>query len=80
MPLFEYTCEACEHTFEVLVRNAQGKARIKCDACGSTEVRKLFSVFAASASGAGSGADGFAGPTGCPTCGAEPGGACQFNN
>ncbi len=79
MPLYEYICEACEHAFEVLVRNADD-TEVRCSACGSAGARKRFSAFAMSMSNSSSGAEGFAGPSGCPTCGDVPGGACQFGN
>ena len=47
MPLYEYICEACEHAFEVLVRNADD-AEVRCSACGSSGARKRFSAFAMS--------------------------------
>jgi len=44
MPLYEYHCEPCEHTFETLIR-AGDLAR--CPRCGSVDVAKLLSVPAA---------------------------------
>jgi putative FmdB family regulatory protein len=41
MPLFEYTCQACEHTFEELV---QGGERVECPECHGDKVEKLLSV------------------------------------
>jgi len=43
MPIYEYTCEECELTFEELVRNG---VPVACPRCGTHEVRKLLSRFA----------------------------------
>jgi len=43
MPIFEYTCQKCDHEFEMLVRNTRQK--IKCPGCRSTKTSKKFSVF-----------------------------------
>ncbi len=82
MPLYEYRCTDCAHEFEALV--PAGRAdQATCPACGTGEVRRLLSLFAAprgagelggapawSASGAALGGDGASAPGGC--CG----GAC----
>jgi putative FmdB family regulatory protein len=82
VPLYEYRCANCEHQFESLV--PAGRAdQATCPACGTGEVRRLLSLFAAprgagqvggasawGASGAALGGDGAAAPGGC--CG----GAC----
>jgi putative FmdB family regulatory protein len=41
MPIYEYRCQQCSHTFELLVRD-DGTAR--CPHCGSTALVKLLSV------------------------------------
>ena len=46
MPIFEYTCDACHHDFEALVR--AGRAP-ECPNCHSTQLTKLLSVFATTA-------------------------------
>ena len=51
MPLYEYHCEPCDHTFETLIRGAGDLAR--CPRCGSVEVAKLLSVPAAAQTGHG---------------------------
>jgi putative FmdB family regulatory protein len=49
MPLYEYHCEPCDHTFETLIRGADDVAH--CPNCGSLDVVKQFSVPAAAQSG-----------------------------
>jgi putative FmdB family regulatory protein len=45
MPIFEYTCTACEHRFEELV-SSSGGTLVACPQCASADVSKLFSSFA----------------------------------
>jgi putative FmdB family regulatory protein len=42
MPIYEYTCDSCGTTSEILVRGSNGD-QPKCPSCGSPELRKLFS-------------------------------------
>jgi putative FmdB family regulatory protein len=44
VPIYEFVCMACESHYEELVPMGEDAA---CPDCGSTNVRKLFSVFAA---------------------------------
>jgi putative FmdB family regulatory protein len=41
MPIYEYRCQACETTFESLVR---GDSTVTCPQCGSPALDKLLSV------------------------------------
>ena len=41
MPLFEYECKKCEHTFEALVFNGEA---VECPQCQATKVERLLSV------------------------------------
>jgi putative FmdB family regulatory protein len=68
MPLFEFTCRKCNHTFEELMSQADLSAGdLQCPECGSTRVERGFSSFAtASASGVSAGLP----------CGAPAGGGC----
>jgi putative FmdB family regulatory protein len=50
MPLFEYTCRGCGHRFEAFVTASRSAA---CPDCGSRELEKQFSTFAARSTGAG---------------------------
>ena len=49
MPIYEYRCEPCDHTFETLIRSGSDVAR--CPKCGNVEVAKQFSVPASSPTG-----------------------------
>jgi putative FmdB family regulatory protein len=41
MPLYEYACPECDHTFEELVF---GKEAVECPKCQSQKVDRLLSV------------------------------------
>ena len=42
MPVYEYQCEKCKHSFEKLVFKGD-KERINCPTCGDMKVKKLLS-------------------------------------
>jgi putative FmdB family regulatory protein len=50
MPIYEYTCQACDHRFEELV-SVSGGTVVACPSCASGDVEKLFSTFAMHAAG-----------------------------
>ncbi len=50
MPLYEYQCTACDHQFELLVRES---TKFECPKCAATELSKQLSVFAVSAPSSG---------------------------
>jgi len=62
MPIYEYTCQKCEHDFELLIR---GDESPECPTCGEHELQKLFSVPAAHSS-----------TSQLPVCRPEPSGNC----
>jgi putative FmdB family regulatory protein len=41
IPIYEYSCQACDHSFEALVR---GKETVKCPECGSVKIERHFST------------------------------------
>jgi putative FmdB family regulatory protein len=45
MPLYEYHCQPCDVTFEILIRSASDQP--SCPKCRSMDVEKQFSVPAA---------------------------------
>lgn len=44
MPIYEYRCKKCGHTFEALV---MGREKVVCDKCGGKGLEKLVSTFSA---------------------------------
>jgi putative FmdB family regulatory protein len=70
MPIYEYACRACGHEFETLVRASETP---DCAACGSAELDKKLSVFAAQKETA-------AAPAACGACGHSGGpGTCALD-
>ena len=41
IPIYEYSCKGCGHTFEALVR---GSDAASCPACESVDLERLFSL------------------------------------
>lgn len=41
MPLYEFTCTSCDHTFEELVFNGE---KVECPECHGDQVHRLLSV------------------------------------
>ena len=69
MPIYEYTCDACQKTFEHLARTLSDKPK-GCPACGSAKrLVKQFSTFAPAQakSAVPSGCQGCAGASCCPS-------------
>jgi len=62
MPIYEYRCEECGKTFEVLTKVSNKDDEKECPDCGSNKVKRVFSVF-----GVG-GSDGNSTPQ-APSCG-----------
>lgn len=48
MPIFEYSCRACAHQFEALVRK---ETVVACPNCTSNDLERLFSLPAVQSSG-----------------------------
>jgi len=64
MPIYEYQCKKCGHTFDHLARTLNDTAK-KCPECGARNPAKQLSTFSASVSAR---SDGGVCPTGtCPT-------------
>jgi len=68
MPLFEFTCKKCGHSFEELVTLSElNDGKLKCPACQSQRIERGFSAFATGGStgggltggGGGCGSGGF---------------------
>ncbi|MBI5494733.1 MAG: zinc ribbon domain-containing protein [Deltaproteobacteria bacterium] len=57
MPIYEYACQACGHTFEELIRRKSDEEDLKCGGCGATAITRLMSASAVLGGGCG-GSDG----------------------
>jgi putative FmdB family regulatory protein len=78
MPLYEFACDGCDQTVEVLVRSPSEQPT--CPTCGDDKLTKLLSVPAAPAIRSGGGlpvarAEAMAQSCGAPRC---CGGGCDF--
>jgi putative FmdB family regulatory protein len=78
MPLYEFHCKKCGKDSEILTRSSDWKG-VPCPSCGSTQLVKKLSVFAAAAK------DGEGLMTDLPcggnpsACGCGHAGACGLN-
>ena len=77
MPLYEYTCNACNSKFEHLARSMKDDAKAPCPTCGSEKTARALSVFAVSSSSGKSDAAGGDDAPMCGRCGGLPG-SCQM--
>lgn len=68
MPIFEYQCSACCHTFERLVF-ASDTDSPACPACGCDKVQKLMSAGSVRPNGIPTGRGGFNPPACKPSAG-----------
>ncbi|MDQ6709316.1 MAG: zinc ribbon domain-containing protein [Candidatus Dormibacteraeota bacterium] len=46
MPIYEFSCLSCRHTFDVFGNFASRDERQVCPSCEGTNTRALFSMFA----------------------------------
>lgn len=71
MPIYEFICDACQKESEILVRSHDW-SDVSCPECGSTQLEKKLSVFAASSGEADA----------APPCSGNPSscGRCAFDN
>jgi putative FmdB family regulatory protein len=74
VPIFEYICKECQHSFETLVF---GRDKASCPKCKSKNLAPQLSVFAVSAKGGS--ASSTTSAEGCGTCGDPRGpGSCSL--
>jgi putative FmdB family regulatory protein len=66
MPMYEYACRKCEHTFEALVFDGD---EVECPQCKSDKLQRLISVPGLPQVAAGS-SGGACGDPSLPPCGA----------
>ncbi len=77
MPIFEYTCNACDHEFEALVF---GRDKAECPKCHGKKLTPKLSVFAMAGKGSSS-STGEASAGACGSCGDPRGaGACSLGD
>ena len=72
MPIYEYTCNACDNRFEQLVRSmttAEEGPAVKCPKCGSSKTARALSVFAVGSESPRGAKSSAAAPGMCGRCG-----------
>jgi len=47
MPIYEYVCGKCRRRTSLLLRSINDTAELKCEHCGSNQLRRIMSRFAA---------------------------------
>jgi putative FmdB family regulatory protein len=80
MPIYEYRCDSCSKTFDVLTRFAERDTAQVCPACESTKTKVMVSSFAHIGGGSepsqsldfGSGGGGGCCGGSCGSCGTSP--------
>lgn len=45
MPIYVYQCDRCDVRTEVFQRRLTAEREVACDACGSTDVQRVFTPF-----------------------------------
>ena len=68
MPIYEYECTECKHSFEVLVF-AGDQINPQCPQCRSEHVKKMMSAAACRPHGIPAGSGGFPSPSCAPAVG-----------
>jgi putative FmdB family regulatory protein len=53
MPLYEFECLQCKKSFEELVRATSAMSEVVCPVCGSPNIHRKVSTFAAKVSSSG---------------------------
>jgi putative FmdB family regulatory protein len=75
MPIYEYSCPACDTKFDRLVKLMSSTEPVVCPKCGSKKTKRALSVFAVGAESSKSSES--AGPGMCGRCGGP--GPCGMN-
>lgn len=81
MPMYEYGCLVCDSHFDRLRRMDQNDSGVTCPSCGSVQVQRRLSVFAAHSRGGATSMTDVAAPATGGGCGAGCcGGGCATRN
>lgn len=78
MPIYEYKCSQCNKKFEFFHKSMKSEENVTCPECNSSDIKKMFSKFAASV-GESSSYDSYQSSCDTPSsCGCS-GGMCNLN-
>jgi len=72
MPIYEYSCQACNKKFDQLVRTMTGEHKPVCPECGSPKTARTLSLFAVGGESTGKSSASSDAPM-CGRCGGMPG-------
>jgi putative FmdB family regulatory protein len=73
MPIYEYACQECQHTFEMIRPMKEADAPLHCTKCQGDQVTRRISLFNAASDGrslAGGASCGSCSGGSCSSCGA----------
>ena len=45
MPIYDFECRKCKHTFEAILKVADNHQDLACPACGAKRAKKLVATF-----------------------------------
>jgi len=76
MPIYEFKCKDCAHTFEELCKMGSNGRGMRCPACEGKRVQRVMSRFAARSSGR-DGEASAVGGSACSTCTAASCDGCK---
>jgi putative FmdB family regulatory protein len=51
MPIYEYRCDKCKHSFEMIRRVSESDEGLQCPVCKGSKVNRLMSVFSSQSQG-----------------------------
>jgi len=54
MPIYEYRCDECGHSFEMIRRVSESDEGLQCPTCKGSKVNRLMSVFSSQSQGSSS--------------------------
>jgi putative FmdB family regulatory protein len=78
MPLYEYHCDDCQSTFEVLRSFSQADEPVLCTQCSGSNTRRAVSLFCAVSKGGNAGESSRSlGGSGCASCSATSCATCK---
>jgi len=66
MPIYEFQCETCQHSFEYLCFSQRDVEELTCPNCQGKEFKKLMSTFGGKIGNVSAGGCGPCSATSCP--------------